>query len=227
MIIGYLFGKKGRARGRRGSSMALTNYYLTDERWAMIASHLSGKEGDPGCHGRDNRLFIEAVLWIVRTGSPWRSLPPHFGNWYTNYTRFHRWRRKQVWPRVLNALATDETCVYFYEDGAIRVGRWRSEKLPKEAPAWTRAQSILCAKCGGRPDRPFECNGTQWTRCSVCEQKSRVSDIQCEVIEQHINRLVERRNAPRRSYKWILLGDGFAVVAERHPAKRSPIESSQ
>ena len=98
----------------------MTDYYLTDERWALIASHLPGKEGDPGCHGRDNRLFIEAVFWIVRTGSPWRSLPPHFGKWYTSYTRFHRWTRKGVWLGVLNALKADEACEYFYEDGAIR-----------------------------------------------------------------------------------------------------------
>lgn len=196
--------KDRRARDDRGACIALTDYYLTDERWALIASQLPGKESDPGCHGRDNRLFIEAVLWIARTGSPWRSLPPRFGNWYTNYTRFYRWRKKQVWPRVLNALATDETCEYFYEEGAIRAGRSRSEKLPKEAPPWTRAGSILCAKCGVGPDRPFDRKGTPWTRCPVCKQKSRVSDIQCEVIEQHINRLIERRNAPRRSYKWIL-----------------------
>ena len=96
------------------------DYYLTDKRWALIASRLSGKESDPGCHGRDNRLFIEAVFWIARSGSPWRRLPARFGKWYTHYTRFHRWKQKQVWPEVMNALAADETCEYFYEGGAIR-----------------------------------------------------------------------------------------------------------
>lgn len=98
----------------------MTEYYLTDERWSLIASRLPGKEGDPGCHGRDNRLFIEAVFWIVRTGSPSRSLPQHFGKWYTNYTRFRRWTQKRVWPGVLEALAADETCEFFFEDGRIR-----------------------------------------------------------------------------------------------------------
>ena len=96
------------------------DYYLTDERWALIASRLPGKEGDPGCHGRDNRLFIEAVFWIARTGSPWRRLPAHFGKWYTNYTRFRRWTQKRVWAGVLNALAADESCEYFFEEGVIR-----------------------------------------------------------------------------------------------------------
>ena len=97
----------------------MIEYYLTDERSALIASLLPGNEVTPGRHGRDNRLFFEAVFWIVRTGSHWRRLPPHFGKWYTNYTRFRRWTRRQVWPTVLSALKADPTCEYFYEDGAI------------------------------------------------------------------------------------------------------------
>jgi len=98
----------------------LTDYYLTDERWALIASRLPGKEGDPGCHGRDNRQFLEAVFWIARTGSPWRNLPPQFGKWCTAYARFRRWTQKRVWPEIMTALAQDESCEYFLEGGAIR-----------------------------------------------------------------------------------------------------------
>ncbi len=98
----------------------LTEFYLTDERWALIASLLPGKEGDPGCHGRDNRLFIEAVFWIIRSDATWRSLPPEFGKWYTNYTRFRRWTLDGRWPIVLNALAADDSCEFFYENGEIR-----------------------------------------------------------------------------------------------------------
>jgi transposase len=77
---------------------------LTDDLWGAVAPILPGKEGDPGCHGRDNRLFLEAVFWIARTGSPWRDLPAEFGKWYTTYTRYHRWEKKGVWPRVIEAL---------------------------------------------------------------------------------------------------------------------------
>jgi transposase len=97
----------------------LDDFYLNDARWALISSHLPGKDGDPGCHGRDNRLFIEAVLWIARTGSPWRELPGRFGKWYTAYTRFRRWTMKGVWPRVFEKLATDESCEYFYHDRMV------------------------------------------------------------------------------------------------------------
>ena len=94
--------------------------YLTDERWALISSHVPGKEGDPGCRGRDNRLFIEAVLWLARTGKPWRALPPCFGKWYTSYTRFRRWSIRNVWQGLFARLAEDGSCEYFFEEGVIR-----------------------------------------------------------------------------------------------------------
>lgn len=55
------------------------------------ALFIAGKLGDVGASGKDNRLFLEAVLWIVRTGSPWRDLPSELGNWHTTYTRFIHW----------------------------------------------------------------------------------------------------------------------------------------
>ena len=82
----------------------MTQRYLSDERWLAVAPILPGKDGDPGCTGRDNRLFLEAVFWIARTGQPWRNLPAEFGKWYTSYTRYHRWDRRGVWPRVVAAL---------------------------------------------------------------------------------------------------------------------------
>ncbi len=60
---------------------------LSNEQWERIAPELPGKVGDPGATARDNRLFVEAVLWIARTGAPWRDLPRQFGNWFTVYTR--------------------------------------------------------------------------------------------------------------------------------------------
>ena len=108
--------------------------YLTDERWALIASHVPGKAGDPGCRGRDNRLFIEAVLWLARTGKPWRALPPCFGKWYTSYTRFRRWSIRNVWQGLFARLAEDGACEYFFEDGVIRHAPLRTV-LAREAGA--------------------------------------------------------------------------------------------
>ena len=98
--------------------------YFSDESWARIDKLLPGKKGDSGCTGRDNRLFMEAVLWIARVDAPWRDLPPEFGKWYTAYTRFRRWSKKGVWPRVFAALRENPSCDYVFVDGEIR---WRPE----------------------------------------------------------------------------------------------------
>jgi transposase len=99
----------------------LIENYLSDELWRAVAPVLPGKAGDPGCSGRDNRLFLEAVFWILRTGAGWRNLPPRFGKWYTAYTRYHRWDRKGVWPRVVVALGQNGARDFQYDEFGLRV----------------------------------------------------------------------------------------------------------
>jgi len=103
----------------------LIDRYFSDESWARIGDILPGKKGDAGCTGRDNRLFMEAVLWIARVDAPWRDLPPEFGKWYTAYTRFRRWSKKGVWPRVFAAIGENPSCDYVFVDGEIR---WRPRR---------------------------------------------------------------------------------------------------
>ena len=64
---------------------------LTDAQWEKMWRFCLGKPTDPGRMGGDARLFTEAVLWIARTGSPWRDLPPMFGKWNTVFKRFRDW----------------------------------------------------------------------------------------------------------------------------------------
>lgn len=59
--------------------------------WRRLERHLPGKVSDVGAAAKNNRLFLEAVLWRVRTGSPWRDLPRAFGNWNSQFRRFRRW----------------------------------------------------------------------------------------------------------------------------------------
>ena len=73
---------------------------LTESQWKRISPLLPGKPGHPGRTGSNNRATIEGILWIIRTGSPWRDLPPHFGNWNTLHRRFRRWTTKGVFDRV-------------------------------------------------------------------------------------------------------------------------------
>ena len=77
---------------------------LSDERWVRVEGLLPGKKGDPVRAAVDNRLFLDAVLWIARTGVPWRDLPERFGPWNSVFKRFSRWSKNGVWQRVFEAL---------------------------------------------------------------------------------------------------------------------------
>jgi len=61
---------------------------LSDGAWGRIAPLIIGRPDQKGSTGRDNRMFVEGVLWIVRTGSPWRDLPAVFGEWNSVFRRF-------------------------------------------------------------------------------------------------------------------------------------------
>ena len=92
---------------------------LTDAQWAKIEPWCLGKRADPGRSGRNNRLFMEAVLWIVRTGSPWRDLPERFGNWSTAFRRFSDWRNADVFKRIFTALTDEPDMEYAMVDATI------------------------------------------------------------------------------------------------------------
>lgn len=93
--------------------------WLRDDQWQRLESMLPGKAGDPGRTGEDNRLFIEATLWIARTGSPWRDLPAEFGRWNSVYKRFGRWSDNGVWQRVFAELAKDADFEEVFLDSTI------------------------------------------------------------------------------------------------------------
>lgn len=82
----------------------MRRHEITDDSWNRIKNLLPGKQGDPGVTAKDNRLFVNAVLWIAKTGAPWRDLPERFGNWNSVWRRFDRWARKGVWERVFREL---------------------------------------------------------------------------------------------------------------------------
>ena len=92
---------------------------LSDGQWERISAHIIGDERTRGSSGRDNRMFVEAVLWIVRTGAPWRDLPEIFGAWNSVFRRFSRWSRKRVWYHIFAAMADDPDFEYLILDSTI------------------------------------------------------------------------------------------------------------
>jgi putative transposase len=92
---------------------------LTDAQWSRIEGLLPGRVGTIGVTARDNRLFIDAVLWLARTGAPWRDLPASFGLWNTVFQRYDRWARKGRWERIFEALSDDPDFEYIMIDSTI------------------------------------------------------------------------------------------------------------
>ncbi|MDE8347198.1 MAG: IS5 family transposase [Acidocella sp.] len=97
----------------------MERFILTDAQWAKMAPHCLGKPSDPGRSGTDNRLFLEAVLWIARTGSPWRDLPPFFGKWNTVFKRYSDWVKADVFQRLFEAVSDDPDMEYAMIDGTV------------------------------------------------------------------------------------------------------------
>ena len=99
--------------------MRKSRFVLSDRIWSLIAPLLPGKASDCGVTARDNRLFLEAVLWRVRVGGPWRDLPPGFGEWNSVFRRFRRWAQSGVFDRIFEAAAGNPDFEYVLIDGTI------------------------------------------------------------------------------------------------------------
>lgn len=80
---------------------------ISDEIWSRLEPHLPGRVGSWGRIAQDNRRFINAVFWIIRTGLPWRDLPPDYGDWKNTHRRLSRWRDKWTWAKILEILIKD------------------------------------------------------------------------------------------------------------------------
>ena len=109
---------------------------LRHDQWVRIKEHLPGKPSDCGVTAKDNRTFVEAVLWIARTGAPWRDLPAAFGNWNSVYVRYNRWTQKGVWTQVFDTLSKECDLEYLMVDGSIT--RVHQDGAPKKVLKATR-----------------------------------------------------------------------------------------
>lgn len=121
----------------------MRRHEIGDEQWAKIKDQLPGKAGDPGRTAEDNRLFLNAVLWIAKTGAPWRDLPERFGEWNSVFQRFNRWCQRGVWQRVLatwqdpdlECLMLDSTVIRAHQHsaGARSKKTWTKRWVVREA----------------------------------------------------------------------------------------------
>jgi transposase len=81
---------------------------LTEQQWSKIAPLLPPQKSRRGRPAKDHRTILNAILWVLRTGAPWRNLPERYGSWQTTASRFYRWQKEGVWQRVLKELQSQK-----------------------------------------------------------------------------------------------------------------------
>ena len=124
----------------------MRRYEITDQQRQLIAHLLPGKEGDVGVTAADNRLFINAILWIGRSGAPWRDLPERFGLWNSVYHRFRRWAKEGVWQAVFEALQDPDLEWLMIDSTVVRAHQHASGQKKRSGQRMPRP-------IGGRVDR--------------------------------------------------------------------------
>ena len=117
----------------------MRRYGLRDDQWARMEPLLPGRVGYVGGTARDNRRFVEAVLYRYRAGIPWRDLPERFGGWKNTHTRFSRWAKSGVWARVFAALSADADNEYAMIDATIVRAHQHSAGARKKGAATRRS----------------------------------------------------------------------------------------
>lgn len=99
--------------------MSVKRYELSQAQWERISPLLPGKAGDPGRTALDNRLFVNGVLWVLRSGAHWCDLPERYGRWKTAHKRFSRWSKAGVWDRLFAELIRDRDNQYLMIDSTL------------------------------------------------------------------------------------------------------------
>jgi transposase len=112
----------------------MRRHEISDEHWDRIKDFLPGQAGDPGVTAKDNRLFINAVLWIAKTGAPWRDLPERFGKWNSVAKRLARWAAKGVWRRIFEELKDPDLEWLILDSTVIRAHQHAAGAVKKGAP---------------------------------------------------------------------------------------------
>jgi transposase len=121
---------------------------LTDAQWDAIKDLLPGKDGDPGRTAADNRLFVGAVIYVLKTGIPWEDLPARYGKPNSVWKRFDRWCAAGVWERIAQALGEPDLEEVQLDSTSIKAhpvastGRRRAgekKRRPTGGAAWDAA----------------------------------------------------------------------------------------
>ena len=131
--------------------MSPSRYELSDLQWEKIKDFLPGREQHVGRTAVDNRLFVDGVLWVLRSGARWADLPERYGKYKSVHKRFVRWAHSGVWERVFHELVRDKKNQYLMLDSTI-VGAHQQAATGRKKGARTRPGSPATGlrRWGGR-----------------------------------------------------------------------------
>lgn len=113
-------------------------YRISDAAWEALEPHLPGQEGQWGGIAHDNRLFLEAVLWILKSGKMWKELPEQYGNWKSVYQRFLRWRNDGKWEDILEIMIDYSEFEWLIFDQNYFTKKTGSETISPYSCPWMR-----------------------------------------------------------------------------------------
>lgn len=97
----------------------MKRYELSASQWRKVEGFLPGRRGWVGVTARDNRGFVNGVLWVLRSGARWKDLPAEYGNWKSVHKRFTRWARAGIWERIFKVLLADPRNTWVMIDSTI------------------------------------------------------------------------------------------------------------
>jgi transposase len=126
---------------------------ISDADWDRIKDLLPGRPRQTGWLAKGNRLFLDAVLWIAKTGAPWRDLPPRLGHWNSAWKRFDRWARKGTWRQVFEALQDPDLQWLILDSAVARAHPCAAGAEKKPTAAGARARRRWAAAAAGSGPR--------------------------------------------------------------------------
>jgi transposase len=112
----------------------MRRHALTDEQFERIEHLLPGSKEHVGVTAKDNRAFIDGVIWIFKTGAPWRDLPERYGHWKNVHRRFSRWSSTGVFDKIFQILSKDADMEFLLMDGTIVKAHQHSSGAKKKNP---------------------------------------------------------------------------------------------
>ena len=121
---------------------------ISDADWDRVKGLLPGQRGQHGGIADDNRRFLDAVLWIARTGAPWRDLPERLGDWNSQWRRFDRWSAKGRWEALAGVFRDSDLDVMVLDSTVVRAhpsAAGAKKKRTGRAGKRTRPSAVVAA----------------------------------------------------------------------------------